>query len=109
MSRKLVWGRTLKGVMDDRGKAVARYNAYIEEVKAAVPPQKLLVYKVTEGWAPLCEFLGVALPNEPFPNLNDRESIKKIIGDIIKGSYIMLGLSIAAIVLVLAALWWWLG
>jgi hypothetical protein len=109
MSRKLVWGRTLKGVMDDRAKAVARYNAYIEEVKAAVPPQKLLIYKVTEGWVPLCEFLGVALPNEPFPNLNDRETIKKIIRDIIKGSYIMLGLTIAAIVAVVAALWWWLG
>ena len=58
---------------------------------------------------PLCEFLGVALPNEPFPNLNDRETIKKIIRDIIKGSYIMLGLTIAAIVAVVAALWWWLG
>ena len=95
--------------MDDRAKAIARYNAYTEEVKAAVPPEKLLVFKVTDGWAPLCAFLGVALPNEPFPNLNDRESVKKIIRDIIKGSYIMLGLSVAAIVLVLAALWWWLG
>jgi len=109
MSSKLVWGRTLAGVMDDRAKAIARYNAYTEEVIAAVPPEKLLVFKVSDGWAPLCAFLGVAMPNEPFPNLNDRESIKKIIRDIIKGSYIMLGLSIAAIMLVLAALWWWLG
>jgi hypothetical protein len=109
MSSKLVWGRTLAGVMDDRAKAIARYNAYTEEVKAAVPPEKLLVFKVTDGWAPLCDFLGVAHPNEPFPNLNDRASLKKVIGDIIKGAYIMLGLSIAAVVLVLAALWWWLG
>ncbi|BCH08804.1 sulfotransferase family protein [Mesorhizobium sp. 131-3-5] len=67
MSRKLIWGRTLDGVMNDRAKAVARYNTYIDEVKAAVPPHRLLVYKVTEGWGPLCDFLGVALPNEPSP------------------------------------------
>ena len=109
MSRKLVWGRTLAGVMDDRDKAVARYKAYVEEVKAAVPPEKLLVYNVTEGWGPLCRFVGVAEPDEPFPNLNDRETIKKIIRDIIKGSYIMLGLTVAAVVAVIAALWWWLG
>ncbi|WP_348626194.1 sulfotransferase [Mesorhizobium sp. L2C067A000] len=74
-----------------------------------MPPEKLLVFKVSDGWAPLCGFLGVALPNEPFPNLNDRESVKKIIRDIIKGSYIMLGLSVAAVLAAIAALWWWLG
>ncbi|WP_434722213.1 hypothetical protein [Mesorhizobium sp. RIZ17] len=36
--------------------------------------------------------LGVALPNEPFPNLNDRASIKKIIREMIIGSYLMLAL-----------------
>lgn len=49
MSRKLLWGRALKGVMDDKAKAVARYNAYIGEVKAVVPPEKLLIFKVTDG------------------------------------------------------------
>jgi len=42
LSHKLLWGRTLSGVMGDRAKAVARYNAYIEEVKAAVAPDRLL-------------------------------------------------------------------
>ncbi|RUU43993.1 hypothetical protein EOC93_12655 [Mesorhizobium sp. M6A.T.Ce.TU.002.03.1.1] len=109
MSRKLIWGRVLAGVMDDRERAIARYNAYTEEVKAAVSPEKLLVFTVTEGWGPLCRFLGVAEPREPFPNLNDRESVKKVIRDVIKGSYMMLGLSIAGGVAVLAGLWWWLG
>jgi len=108
MSHKLVWGRTLQGVMGDRDKAVARYNSYIEEVKAAVPPEKLLVFKVSEGWGPLCDFLGVARPNEPFPNLNDRETIKKIIRSMIIGSYLMLAASVLAAVVVVATLWWWL-
>jgi len=109
MSRKLIWGRALSGVMDDREKAIARYRAYIEEVQAAVPPERLLLFTVTEGWSPLCRFLGVPEPDEPFPNLNDRATIKKIIANIIKGSYLMLGLSIATLVPVLAALLWWLG
>ncbi|WP_258602421.1 sulfotransferase family protein [Mesorhizobium sp. AR10] len=109
MSRKLVWGRALAGVMDDRDKAIERYNAYTEEVKAAVPPEKLLVFKVTDGWGPLCRFVGVAEPAEPFPNLNDRASLKKIIRDVITGAYIMLGLSIAAGAVAIAALWWWLA
>jgi hypothetical protein len=106
MSRKLVWGRTLKGVMNDRDKAVARYNAYIDEVKAAVSPERLLVFKVTDGWGPLCDFLGVPLPNEPFPNLNDRASIKKIIREMMIGSYVMLAGVALAIALVIGGLWW---
>ncbi|MDX8503163.1 sulfotransferase [Mesorhizobium sp. VK4C] len=109
MSNKLVWGRALKGVMDDRDKAVARYNAYIDEVKAGVSPERLLVFKVTDGWGPLCDFLGVPLPNEPFPNLNDRASIKKIIRDMIVGSYVMLAGVALAIALAVGGLWWWLG
>lgn len=44
------------------------YNA---EVKATVPSERLLVWQVTEGWGPLCEFLGVPVPDEPFPHVND--------------------------------------
>lgn len=26
---------------------------------------------LSEGWEPLCKFLGVPVPNEPFPRAND--------------------------------------
>jgi hypothetical protein len=104
MSHKLIWGRTLAGVMGDKTKAVARYNAYVDEVKAAVPPDKLLVFTVDQGWEPLCRFLGVAQPAGPFPNLNDRAAIKQTIGNMIKGSYITLGAySVAAAALIYGA------
>jgi hypothetical protein len=109
ISHNLVWGRTLKGVMGDKAKAVERYNAYVDEVKSAVPPNRLLVFKVTDGWGPLCRFIGVPEPPEPFPNLNDRESIKKVIRDLIKGSYITLGAYVAGAAVVLGGLWWALG
>lgn len=106
MSRKLIWGRTLDGVMQDKALAAARYEAYIEEVKAAVPADRLLVFTVTEGWGPLCRFLGVPEPAEPFPNLNDRASIKNVIRNIIKGAYITLGAYAAATAAVVGGLWW---
>jgi len=83
--------------MDDRARAIARYEEHIAEVKAAVPADKLLVYSVDQGWKPLCDFLGVAVPSTPFPNVNDRDEIKKEIRKIMMGAYVMLAASAAAI------------
>jgi hypothetical protein len=49
---------------------VAAFNKHIEEVKATVPPERLLVFSVAQGWEPLCEFLGHSVPDEPFPHEN---------------------------------------
>jgi Sulfotransferase domain len=46
--------------------------AHQERVKQDVPSERLLVWEVGEGWEPLCEFLGVAVPEEPLPHANDR-------------------------------------
>jgi hypothetical protein len=45
---------------------------HTEQVKAAIAPERLLVWEVGEGWGPLCEFLGVEVPDEPLPHENDR-------------------------------------
>ncbi len=50
------------------------FVSHNEEVKQAVPPERLLVWEVSEGWEPLCDFLGVAVPSEPLPRANDRET-----------------------------------
>jgi hypothetical protein len=105
-AHKLFWGRTLKGVMDDKAKAAARYKAYVEEVKAAVPADKLLIFSVDQGWGPLCAFLGVSRPDGEFPNLNDRAAIKRIIGDITKGAYFLLASACASVVLMLGGAYW---
>jgi hypothetical protein len=46
--------------------------AHEERVKREVPPERLLVWEVAEGWQPLCEVLGVDVPDTPFPHANDR-------------------------------------
>jgi hypothetical protein len=90
MTHKLIWQRSLRGAMSDKAKAISRYNAYVDEVKAGVPADKLLVFKVDQGWAPLCAFLGVPQPQSEFPNLNDRTQVKKAIHGVINGMYITL-------------------
>ena len=66
-----------------------------------MPADRLLVFSVDQGWAPLCEFLGVPVLEDEFPNVNDREGIKKTIAGINKGAYVVLAigaLALAAII-----------
>ena len=54
----------------DEDSCIGHYIRHIEEVKATVPAERLLVYSVSEGWEPLCLFLGQQVPNIPFPHAN---------------------------------------
>jgi hypothetical protein len=56
----------------DHDKLVRAFVAHNEAVKATIPTSRLLVYEVKDGWDPLCRFLGVASPTEPFPRTNHR-------------------------------------
>lgn len=56
----------------EQDEMAAAYVAHNEAVKAAIPPERLLVYQVKDGWDPLCRFLGVPVPAGPFPQTNHR-------------------------------------
>ena len=80
MATKLVWEQTFDGNFEDRRYAIEVFKRHNEEVKKHVPPERLLVYEVKEGWKPLGEFLGVEIPEEkPFPHLNDTEAFKEMV------------------------------
>ena len=68
---------------------MAVFNEHNDSVRAAVEPEKLLVYEVTQGWAPLCEFLEVDVPDTPFPHGNDtasfRQNVERVIKDGVDG------------------------
>ena len=55
--------------------------AYNERVKSSIAADRLLVWDVREGWGPLCEFLGVPVPQEPLPHANDRETFTGRVAD----------------------------
>ena len=52
-----------------------------DEVKSAVPAERLLVWDVKQGWEPLCEFLEVDVPDGPLPHANDRDTFsERVVG-----------------------------
>jgi hypothetical protein len=55
----------------NRDAVVAAFHRHTDAVRAGVPAERLLVFDVRQGWAPLCDFLAVPSPDEPFPRLND--------------------------------------
>ena len=46
-----------------------------QEVIDTLPAERLLVFHPKEGWEPLCAFLGVPVPPEPFPRVNSRDEL----------------------------------
>ncbi len=68
----LVARQALGGRPDDREHVMAIYEAHVAAVKSTVPPDRLLVHELGDGWGPLCAHLGVAVPDVPYPHQNSR-------------------------------------
>jgi len=92
----------------DREGSIKSFNAWVERVKSTVPPERLLIFDVKEGWEPLCKFLNVPVPDEPFPNVNDKEEINRNMEKIIYFCYMC---QFLRAVLVVGGCWflWWLA
>ncbi|KAF4122323.1 NAD dependent epimerase dehydratase [Geosmithia morbida] len=59
-----------RGDFPNQGKDV--FLNHYDEVRSLVPRDRLLEYRVQDGWEPLCRFLGEPVPaDSPFPNVND--------------------------------------
>jgi hypothetical protein len=75
------------GRMHDHDHLVRRFNEHVADVRAAIDPERLLVFEVADGWEPLCEFLDVPMPQEPFSNINDTEAVQGIIKSIMDNGF----------------------
>jgi hypothetical protein len=64
----------------DRERCIASFERHNASVRAGVPEERLLVFDAKQGWAPLCAFLGVAVPDAPFPAVNTTGEFRKMIG-----------------------------
>lgn len=80
MQDEVIWRGRFGGAFADRAQALAVYAAHLDEVRRTVPPGRLLEYRVSEGWAPLCAFLDRPVPADlPFPVLNDRRFFRRVL------------------------------
>lgn len=106
MAKRLVWERTFDGRFEDKAHALAVFRAHLDAVKREVPPDRLLVFEASQGWAPLCAFLGVPVPAEPFPHVNDTATVKRGLFVLNLIAWLLVLSPLAA---VLGGLLWWSG
>ncbi len=88
LSKEMIFNVHFQGKFEDKVATEKIFNQHVEEVKAHVPPEKLLIYDVSEGWEPLCKFLNVPVPGEPIPHLNKKENFKEMLGHLMKGEMV---------------------
>jgi hypothetical protein len=91
--------RELLDRFDDREHAKKMFIEWNEEVKRTVPRERLLVFEAKQGWAPLCEFLGVPVPDGPFPHRNDTAEFRRRVAAMNVVSWVVLLLPLALVAL----------
>ncbi|MGR3272506.1 sulfotransferase family protein [Thalassococcus profundi] len=62
---------------DSEERAIKDFEAHVAEVKSVIPANRLLVYELGSGWEPLCEFLGVSVPEQTYPHTNATTDFQK--------------------------------
>ena len=72
-----IFHKLMQDKTNDRKFMINLYKEWVEDVKKTVPAEKLLVFEAREGWEPLCKFLNVAVPDEPYPRGNDSGQFHK--------------------------------
>jgi hypothetical protein len=73
---QLITKRVFDDRIDDRDHVIATYEKNNAEVKAAFGPERLLAFEIGDGWGPLCRFLGVAIPDAPYPHANSTAAFR---------------------------------
>lgn len=92
----------------DRDRCIDVFNRHNHEVQESIPADRLLVFRVQDGWGPLCQFLGLPIPaGVPFPHLNEgKETLSKLARERLFGPWRRLApLALGAVVFALVA-WW---
>jgi len=79
MIDKFVIDYSFGGNVDDLAHVAAVYERHNEEVRNAIPADRLLVYEVGQGWDPLCKFLGVPVPTAEFPKVNSTDEFRAML------------------------------
>ena len=72
---------------DEMSKAAKpAYKRHYETVRRVCPRERLLEFKIEEGWEPLCRFLGKDVPRDertgevlPFPRINDGKALDEML------------------------------
>lgn len=67
--------------VNDRAFMTDWFERRNQDVIDSLSPERLLVFSPKEGWEPICSFLGVPIPKEPFPRVNSRDELEQASGE----------------------------
>lgn len=67
---------SMAGHIHDRAFMTEHFRRNSEAVWASIAPERLFVMQVGEGWDRLCAFLGVPVPDAPYPRENTRDQFQ---------------------------------
>ncbi len=76
---EMIAKQTFGSSHDDKSAALQAFEKRDADVRSYPAQERILIFDVTEGWKPLCAFLSVPIPNEPFPHSNSREDFWALI------------------------------
>lgn len=67
--------------LHDRAGMIAAFERHNQAVIDGIPAERLLVYRAEQGWPPLCRFLGLPIPAQPFPRANTRADFQAMLAE----------------------------
>lgn len=73
---KIVLQDLFSGRLADKEFSIDLFRRHQKEVIDTIPAHRLLVYEASEGWGPLCDFVGVKVPNATYPHGNTIEEFR---------------------------------
>lgn len=85
MIQKTLWDK-MENRMQDREYMVEFFNRRTAQIIASIPAERLLVYQLSDGWDPLCEFLEVPVPDMEFPRINSRAETRQLLAHLMAAS-----------------------
>ena len=62
---------------DDPATFMSAYERHNATVRATIPAHRLLEWRASEGWPPICKALDLPIPEHPFPLTNKRSEWKQ--------------------------------
>jgi hypothetical protein len=78
VARRIVWEGVFDGRIDE-DHAIRTFTEHNEAVRREIPAGRLLEFEAVHGWEPLCAFLDVPVPDEPYPCSNERAAFAALL------------------------------
>lgn len=62
-------------ISEVRQNARKTYKRHYDTVPKMLPAERILQFRLEDGWEPLCKFLGKPVPDVPFPHVNEAAAL----------------------------------